>query len=152
MFKIGAMRGAAIFLSLSDLLSVVSFPHRRSRIPLSTWLTAARAADSKKALDLRVLDLRGVTSFADYFVICSGSNPRQIQAIADAVEKDIAEAHGQKPMSVEGGNNAEWLLMDYGDLIVHVFSESARKFYDLERLWRQGKVVELPAVTAAAGE
>lgn len=106
-------------------------------------MIAARAADAKKAIDLRVLDLRGVTSFADYFVICSGSNPRQIQAIADAVEKEVAETEGRHPINVEGLNNAEWVLMDYGDVLVHVFSEGARKYYDLERLWRQGKEVDL---------
>jgi len=100
-----------------------------------------RAAESKKAIDIRVLDLRGVTSFTDFFVICSGSNPRQIQAIADEVALTLKK-QGHAPLHVEGYENAEWVLADFGDFIVHVFSEKARLYYDLERLWRQAKVVE----------
>jgi ribosome-associated protein len=111
-----------------------------------SWLTAVRAAESKKAFDLRVLDLRGVTSFADYFVICSGSNQRQIQAIADEVHKQL-KGEGQIPLSVEGYNNAEWVLADYGDLLVHVFSEKARAYYDLEYLWREAQPVPIPAAS-----
>ena len=107
------------------------------------WLTAVRAAESKKALDIRVLDLRDVTSFADFFVICSGSNARQIQAISEEIGLEL-EKHGEYPVSVEGFANAEWILADFGDYLIHVFSPKARAFYELERLWRHAKVVEIP--------
>jgi ribosome-associated protein len=94
-----------------------------------------------------VLDLRGVTSFADYFLICSGSNTRQNQAIADEVEKELAK-HGERPSSSEGYQSAEWILLDYGDMVVHIMSPQARDFYELERLWRQAKAVEIPPPAA----
>lgn len=112
--------------------------------PEAGWLTAVRAADSRKALDIKVLDLTGITSFTDYFVICSGTNSRQIQAISDEVGQRLKKA-GDLPISLEGYEQAEWILMDYGDFIVHVFSQKAREYYDLERLWRQGKEIEVPA-------
>ncbi len=108
------------------------------------WLTAVRAAESKKAVDIKVLDLREVTSFADYFVICSGTNPRQVQAIAEEIDVELGK-HGQRAASLEGFKNGEWVLADYGDMIVHVFSPKAREFYELERLWRHAKPVEIPA-------
>ncbi len=104
------------------------------------WAVAVRAAESKKASDIRVLDLRDVTSFTDTFVICTGSNSRQIQAISDEVNLKLKQA-GQLPLSLEGFEHAEWILADYGDFIVHIFSEKARLYYDLERLWRQAKDV-----------
>jgi ribosome-associated protein len=107
------------------------------------WLTAVRAAESKKALDIRVLDLREVTSFADFFVVCSGSNPKQIQAISEEIGQELAKL-GEYPVSVEGFANAEWILADFGDYVIHVFSPKARAFYELERLWRHAKVVEIP--------
>ncbi len=105
--------------------------------------TAARAAESKKAMDLRVLDLREVSSFTDFFVICTGANQRQIQTIGDEVEARLKEA-GRMPIGVEGYDRAEWVLVDYGDFIVHIFSAAAREFYDLERLWRSAKQVPVP--------
>lgn len=90
-----------------------------------------------------MLDLTGITSFADYFVICTGANQRQVQAISDEVNLRLKE-QGEAPLSVEGYNQAEWVLADYGDLLVHVFSPQARDYYDLERLWRTAKVVEIP--------
>lgn len=108
---------------------------------------AARAGESKKVVDLIVLDLRDVTSFTDFFVICSASNPRQAHAVADEIEKQLKEM-GELPISIEGYDPAEWILMDYGDFIVHIFSESARSYYDLERLWRHAKVVDTARVTA----
>ncbi len=107
------------------------------------WLTAVRAAEAKKAKDICVLDLREVTSFADYFVICTGANARQIQAISDEVGLRLKQ-RGELPNSMEGYNNAEWILADYGDYLVHIFSEKARAFYDLERLWRHAKEVPIP--------
>lgn len=91
--------------------------------------------------------MRGVTSFADFFLICSGSNPRQNQAIADEVEKQLL-AIGERAQSAEGYTTAEWILLDYGDLVVHVMSPQARGFYDLDRLWRQAKKLEIPPPAA----
>ena len=88
-----------------------------------------------------MLDLQGVTSFTDFFVVCTGANARQIQAIADEVTHQLKKA-GELPLSVEGYENAEWVLADYGDFVVNIFSEKARAYYDLERLWRDGKAVE----------
>ena len=105
--------------------------------------TALRAAGEKKAVDTVVLDLREIASFTDFFVITSGTNERQVQAISDAVSERLKEA-GSGAARVEGYKTAEWILLDYGDFIVHVFDEKARRFYDLERLWRESKRVELP--------
>lgn len=106
---------------------------------------AVQAAESKKAVDIRVLDLREVTSFTDYFVICSSTNARQAQAIADEIGKQL-KATGELPVSVEGHESAEWILMDYGDFLVHIFSETARQYYDLERLWRHAAPVALESI------
>lgn len=108
-----------------------------------SWEIAVRAAEEKKALDIRVLDLREITSFTDYFVLCTGTNQRQIQAISDGVTLELKK-HGELPISLEGYENADWILADYGDFIVHIFSEKARTYYDLERLWRNAKTVTLP--------
>lgn len=103
-----------------------------------------RAAESKKAIDVKVLDLRGITSFADIFVICTGANQRQVQAIADEVGQRLKKDAGELPISLEGYTQGEWVLADYGDLLVHIFSPHAREYYDLERLWRNAKPVEIP--------
>jgi ribosome-associated protein len=105
---------------------------------------AVRAAESKKATDVRVLDLTGITAFADYFVIATGANSRNVQAIADEVGLRLKQK-GELPFSVEGYTQAEWILADYGDFLVHVFSVKSREYYDLERLWRNAKAVEIPA-------
>jgi ribosome-associated protein len=104
---------------------------------------AVRAAESKKATDIRVLDLTGITAFADYFVISTGANARNVQAIADEVGLRLKQS-GELPFSVEGYTQAEWILADYGDFLVHVFSPKSREYYDLERLWRNAKTVEIP--------
>jgi ribosome-associated protein len=96
---------------------------------------AVNAADDKKANDLVILDISKVTSFANYFLLCTGDSSRQMQAIADEVEKQLKEA-GIRPSHVEGYQNSEWILLDCMDLVVHIFSRNARAFYDLERLWR----------------
>jgi ribosome-associated protein len=106
-------------------------------------ITAIASAGEKKAIDIVVLDLREIASFTDYFVIASGSNERQVQAISDEVFDTLKKA-GSPAARVEGYKTAEWILLDYGDFIVHVFDEKARRFYDLERLWRESKRVELP--------
>lgn len=108
--------------------------------PEAVWREAVKAADAKQAKEIRILDLRDVSSFADYFIICSGANSRQIQAIADEIEQRLKKK-GERAHSVEGYNHAEWVLMDYGDYLIHIFSEKARAYYDLERLWRDARVV-----------
>ena len=107
-------------------------------------LAALHAAGEKKALEPVVLDLREIASFTDYFVIVSGANERQVQAISDEVYESLKKA-GPAAARVEGYKTAEWILLDYGDFVVHVFEQKARQFYDLERLWRESKRVELPA-------
>lgn len=106
-------------------------------------LMALSAAAEKKAINSVVLDLREIASFTDYFVITSGSNERQVQAISDGIVDTLKKA-GSAAARVEGYKTAEWILLDYGDFVVHVFDEKARAFYDLERLWRESKRVELP--------
>ena len=104
---------------------------------------AVRAADDKKATDIVVLDLRKAAGFTDFFVICSGANPRQIRAIADAVVESL-DATGAKPAHVEGYDRSEWVLLDYFDFVVHVFARDTRLFYGLERLWGSAERMELP--------
>src|SRR6476620_5431923 len=100
---------------------------------------AVKAVEGKKGEDIAILEMdRNSGAFTDYFVVCSGTNPRQIQAIADDVEKQLAEA-GQRPHSMEGYSQAEWVLLDYVVFFLHIFSERARKFYDLERLWKSAR-------------
>ena len=110
---------------------------------LSTQLIdAIRACEDKKAEDLTVLQMdKNSGAFTDYFVICSGSNPRQIQAISDEVELRLKRA-GTYPNNIEGYKQAEWILLDYVDFVVHIFSAAARNYYDLERLWRTAKKLE----------
>ena len=115
----------------------------------STWLTAVRAAQSKKALDIIVLDLREITSLTDHFIICTGTNTRQNQAIADEIHQQVKKK-GELPISLEGYENAEWILLDYGDFIVHIFLQKTRTYYDLERLWRHAKTVDIPPEPVAA--
>lgn len=103
---------------------------------------AVEAAREKKAIDVALLDLRPLDSFTDFFVICSGSNPRQVQAIADAVEERL-RGEGLRPAHIEGFDRAEWILLDYFDFIVHVFSSARREFYALERLWGSAARVEV---------
>jgi ribosome-associated protein len=100
---------------------------------------AVKAIEGKKGEDIVILEMdRDSGAFTDYFVVCSGTNPRQLQAIADDVQKQLEEM-GQRPNSVEGYNQAEWVLLDYVDFVLHIFSERARKFYDLERLWKSAR-------------
>ena len=104
---------------------------------------AVRACQEKKAADIGILQLdEQASGFTDYFVICSGANPRQVQAIADEVDQRLS-ATGVEPAHREGYNQADWVLLDYVDFVVHIFSESARKFYDLERLWKTAKSLQL---------
>ncbi len=119
---------------------------RRPRLPRAVQMAVA-AAQEKKALDLVVLDLRKSDAFTDFFVIATGANPRQVQAIADAVEQNLKAAH-VRPSNVEGHKRAEWILVDYFDFVVHVFSPAARGFYGLDRLW--GTATRIPFDEEAA--
>jgi ribosome-associated protein len=105
--------------------------------------TAIEAARNKKAVDMVVLDLRKAGAFTDFFVICSGANPRQVQAISDAVEEAL-KAQKQRPTHVEGYARAEWVLIDYFDFVIHIFSRHARDFYGLDRLWGNAIRTEIP--------
>ena len=112
-------------------------------------LMALAAAAEKKALNVVVLDLREIASFTDFFVIASGTNERQVQAISDEIVETLKKA-GTPVTRVEGYKTAEWILLDYGDFVIHIFNEKARAFYDLERLWRESKRVELPPEYSSA--
>jgi ribosome-associated protein len=96
---------------------------------------AVQAVLDKKAVDVVVLDLRKAGGFTDYFVICTGTNPRQINAIADAVTETLRKEFGERPALAEGVHKSEWILLDYFNFVVHVFSRECRAFYGLERLW-----------------
>jgi ribosome-associated protein len=95
---------------------------------------AVAAAEDRKAVELRVLHLEKVSDFTDYFLICSGTSERQVQAIADSVQERMREER-VRPLHVEGYNRGQWILLDYGDFVVHIFQEEPRRFYSLERLW-----------------
>lgn len=97
--------------------------------------SAVEAAQEKKAHDIVLLELKEVAGFTDHFLVCHGTSNRQVQAISDEVFRRLSLA-GLRPAHIEGYNHAEWVLMDYNDFVVHIFSEKARSFYDLERLWR----------------
>jgi ribosome-associated protein len=115
-----------------------------SKLPKAIQV-AIDAAHDKKATGVVVLDLKKAGAFTDYFVICSAANPRQVQAIADAVESAL-KAEKQRPSLVEGYARAEWILLDYFDFVVHVFSKHARDFYGLDRLWGSATRIEFPDV------
>lgn len=103
---------------------------------------AAGCAGEKKALDILVLRLSAITEFTDYFIICSGSSTRQTQSIADEIRDQLKKSK-VRPLHTEGYNTGEWILIDYGIFVVHVFTEKSRQFYDLERLWRDAERVEV---------
>lgn len=109
------------------------------------------AADSKKANDILVLNVHPYTSVADHFLICSAASDRQVRAIAEAIEEQLIE-HGEKPLAVEGYQTGSWILMDCADLVVHVFNEDTRRFYDLERLWDHASRLEVPGLAEAMAE
>src|SRR5262249_12527319 len=107
----------------------------------------AEAADSKKAEGIVVLDVQPFSSVADQFLICSGASDRQVRAIVDAIEEQLAQ-HGAKPLAVEGYQKGTWVLIDCADLVIHVFDDEMRRFYDLERLWSRAARLEVPGVAA----
>jgi len=112
--------------------------------PEDAVMLAALAASEKKATDLVLLDLRKVASFTEFFLICTGASARQAQAVSNAIEEALLQ-RGKRPLHIEGYSSAEWILLDYGDFIVHVFGAASRRFYDLERLWRDALRVEVPS-------
>lgn len=105
---------------------------------------AVECASEKKAYDITAIDLREVASFTEFFIIASGANARQVQAISDEITEKLKEQLNSRVIRVEGYSSGEWVLLDYGDFIVHIFEQKARQFYDLERLWRDAKRVEIP--------
>lgn len=117
--------------------------------PKETALLLAKALDSKKGMDIKVLETGRLTTLADYFVICSATSTTQINALAGACEKAMKEQAGEDPLRREGYRDGTWVLLDYGCVVVHVFSAEAREFYSLERLWHDGKPVDLSGVLTA---
>ncbi len=113
--------------------------------PKEMALLLAKAMDSKKGKDIRVLETDELTTLTDYFVLCSGSSAPQLKALADAGEKVMKE-NGILPHHVEGHRGGTWILQDYGDVVVHVFDKEARAFYDLDRLWEDAKAIDLTDV------
>lgn len=119
--------------------------------PKEIALLAVKGLDSKKGRDIRMLEVEHLTSLVDYFVICAGGSNTQINALCDAVEHELSQA-GEEPLHREGYRGGTWVLLDYGSVAVHVFNEEARKFYDLERLWNDGREVDLSAVLQPDGQ
>lgn len=99
-----------------------------------------QALDEKKAEDIKVIEIGDITIIADYFIIANGTNSSQVQALVDNVQQVLTK-HGHEPKRIEGVRSASWILMDYGDVVVHIFSKEDRLFYDLERIWRDGKII-----------
>ena len=117
--------------------------------PKELALTAVKALDEKKGKEIQAIEITALTTLADYFVIASGTSNTQINALCDAVEKALKEQADEMPLRREGYRDGTWVLLDYGCLAVHVFSQEAREFYGLERLWRDGKPVDLSGVLTA---
>jgi len=106
---------------------------------------AISCASEKKAFDIVAIDLREIASFTEFFIIASGANMRQVQAISDEITEKLKEQLNSRVIRIEGYQTGEWILLDYGDFIVHIFEQKAREFYDLERLWRDAKKVQIPS-------
>jgi len=115
-------------------MATASLTDRKIRVQLRAALNAAL---EKKAADAVLLDVRKLADFTDYFLVCQGASSRQVQAIADAIEEVMVKQHGSQPMHLEGYRQGEWVVLDYLNFVVHVFSEKSRKFYGLERLWQK---------------
>ena len=114
--------------------------------PKELALLAAKALSDKKGKEIQVLEIADLTTLADYFVIATGSSNTQINALIDNVEKVLTEEAGEEPLHREGYRGGTWVLLDYGCIAVHVFNAEAREFYDLERLWRDGKNIDLSGI------
>lgn len=105
--------------------------------------TIYNAIDDKKGGNTRILDISAITTISDYFIVTSGNNYNQVRAIADNIEEELLKKHGMRPERVEGYNNGEWILLDYIDYVIHVFDREQRLFYDIERIWSDGKEIEV---------
>ena len=116
------------------------------KTPKELALLAAKALSDKKGKEIRVLEIAELTTLADYFVLATGSSNTQINALVDNVEKVLTEEAGEEPLHREGYRGGTWVLLDYGCIAIHVFNQEAREFYGLERLWRDGKSVDLTGV------
>jgi len=112
-------------------------------VSLAKAFLSVQSAANKKAETIKILDLKSESSFTDYFMICSGTSDRQVQAIADSIVIDLKES-GFEPISVEGYREGRWVIVDYGDVVIHVFLDALRDFYDLEQLWSHAKRVPIP--------
>jgi ribosome-associated protein len=112
-------------------------------VSLAKAFLSVQSAANKKAETIKILDLKSESSFTDYFMICSGTSDRQVQAIADSIVIDLKES-GFSPVSVEGYREGRWVIVDYGDVVIHVFLDALRDFYDLEQLWSHAKRVPIP--------
>ena len=117
-----------------------------NKTPRELALLAAQALSEKKGREIQVLEIADLTTLADYFVLCTGSSNTQINALVDNVEKVLTEQAGEEPLHREGYRGGTWVLLDYGCIAVHVFNGEAREFYGLERLWRDGKSVDLAGI------
>jgi ribosome-associated protein len=132
--KVGSKKAAGSTVRQATAAKRAAGTRTQPKLPKAV-ASAVRAALDRKAVDVVVLDLRKAGGFTDYFVICTGTNPRQIHAIADAVDATLRADLGERPALAEGADRSEWILLDYFDFVVHVFSRDCRAFYDLERLW-----------------
>jgi ribosome-associated protein len=112
-------------------------------VSLAKAFLSVQAAANKKAESIKVLDLRSLSSFTDYFMVCSGQSDRQVQAIADSITIELKE-EGFNPISVEGYKDGRWVVIDYGDVVIHVFHDALRDYYDIEQLWFDAKRVQIP--------
>ena len=114
--------------------------------PKETAIVLAKALDSKKGIDIKVLETGHLTTLADYFVICTATSTTQVRALSDECEKTMKETAGELPHHVEGHRGGTWILLDFSSVVVHIFNEEAREFYDLERLWSDAAPVDLSGV------
>ena len=144
MAKTRASRSSAVKSAAASARAIKTTSTRREpRLPKAV-AGAIRAARDKKAEDVVVLDLRKADGFTDYFVICTGGNARQITAIADSVRETLKNELGERPALTEGIDKSEWILLDYFNFVVHIFSRECRSFYGLERLWGKAERYEVP--------
>lgn len=128
-------------------MGIIKTPKRQvERDTVMAWAkTAARAAEDKKAVDIMVLDVAPVLAITDFFVITSASNPRLVRTIADEIEQQLRATGGPDPIRTEGMSEASWVLIDYGDFVVHIFSEEMRRFYEIERMYKDVPVIDWQA-------
>lgn len=110
--------------------------------PEQLWQKAVYTLDKHKAEDIQVLDVSGITTIADYFLLASGGSANQVKSLSDYVEEELAKA-GKQPLRNEGYASGDWIMLDYGDVLVHVFRRETREFYDLERLWADAKMMDI---------